>query len=358
VPSNEVSATPTAGQAGLGIPSGVAAEEGDGFILLSWNDVTGATAYDAQIARSAAMTTPTTLAEVDPPLRIDASVYAALANDTTYYLRVRATNGTTDGAFSSVIAATPTAVTASCAAGAPCNPSVTPGDRVLIVDWEPVAGAAGYRVYYDTYDPPLRFDYVDVTAPPALLADVTNGTAYHVIVVTYAGVAGPDSAQVSGAPAVGAHTFTEDFAGETAATLASAGWVTTDLSGGTNTVGWEAGTNASGGWADLDGDYLYADTFSTGERLWARIETPAITLDADPVLTFDYYFAAGTGDRVDVLVQDGAWSSIASCSPAQTSFRTRFACYLGANAGHTIRIGFEYQGDYDYFLHVDDVWVQ
>ncbi|WP_197052463.1 fibronectin type III domain-containing protein, partial [Halobellus rufus] len=83
---------------------------------------------------------------------------------------------------------------------APQNVTATPldGDSVE-VDFDPVAGADGYRAYRDTEPGVTTGDTLvdDVSAPPVTDTGLLDGTAYHYVVVAYIDAEGPTSTEVS-----------------------------------------------------------------------------------------------------------------------------------------------------------------
>ena len=99
--SSEVAATPTL--VAPGAPTGLAANANDGSVSLSWSAPVAATGY--KVKRSTASGSEVTIATASTASYTDASV----ANGTTYYYEVSATNSAGEGANSSEVSASPVA---------------------------------------------------------------------------------------------------------------------------------------------------------------------------------------------------------------------------------------------------------
>ena len=99
--SSEVTATPTL--AAPAAPTGLAANANDGSVSLSWSSAVAATGY--KVKRSTASGSEVTVATVATTSYTDATV----ANGTTYYYEVSATNAAGEGVNSSEVTAAPVA---------------------------------------------------------------------------------------------------------------------------------------------------------------------------------------------------------------------------------------------------------
>ena len=99
--SSEVTATPTL--VAPGAPTGLAANATDGSVSLSWSAPVAATGY--KVKRSTASGSEVTIATANTASYTDASV----ANGTTYYYEVSATNAAGEGVNSTEVSAAPVA---------------------------------------------------------------------------------------------------------------------------------------------------------------------------------------------------------------------------------------------------------
>jgi len=227
----------------------------------------------------------------------------------------------------------------------------------VTVTWAAAASATSYTVAYGTA-PGSHPTTVSASASPKTITGLLNGTPYYVVVRASNGSGtGPDSAEVAATPTGGSTgVFYEGFSG----TSLPIGWTTTDLSSGANTVSWQVGTNNHGTAPVTSGEpYLFADSWDTGEKLHARVETPSISLPAgSTTLSFVSNYFPFTGQTVDVQIDPGSgWVSLPSGS-AIASGTTTPSFDLSAYASQSVRLGFVYGGDNDTYWLIDDVTVQ
>ncbi|MFI5452295.1 FG-GAP-like repeat-containing protein [Pedobacter sp. UC225_61] len=183
--SNEVSATPQAGQAQtVSIPQGLSANPGDAVVKLDWLANTEATlaGYEVYGGTSANPTTLLTTVPVGSTTYTDAN----LSNGTTYYYRIVAklTDGSTSG-YSNEVSATPQAGQAQ-TVSIPQGLSANPGDAVVKLDWlaNTEANLAGYEVYGGTSaNPTTLLTNVQAGTQTYTDANLSNGTTYYYRIV-------------------------------------------------------------------------------------------------------------------------------------------------------------------------------
>jgi fibronectin type 3 domain-containing protein len=154
-------------------------------VSLTWSAATGATAYTLYWAEGATVTTSSSSTLVYGTTK----AITGLKDNTGYSFRVAGSNSAGAGALSGAlgVSTAPYWVLATHASG---------GDAAVQLSWTPVAGAATYKVYWNTSGNVSAADAAQtVTAPGTMLdhAALTNGTryCYRVAAVSAQGVAGP-----------------------------------------------------------------------------------------------------------------------------------------------------------------------
>ena len=202
---------------------------------LSWNTVTGATAYEVQISTSSGFV----------PVMIDDSTLTStskqvtgLTNSTSYYWRVRGKNAGGWGPYSGVRVFTTVAAL-------PAAPSlVTPADTAKNVQlpptlsWSASTGATSYRLQVSTTNTftSLVFDQPDIASTSQQVAGLVNNTVYYWRVnATNAGGTSDWST---------IRSFTTIGAAPTAPTLSSPSDGATGVSKAP-TLGWSASSGAT-----------------------------------------------------------------------------------------------------------------
>jgi fibronectin type 3 domain-containing protein len=169
---------------------------GNSQLMVSWNTVSWADAYEVYYSTSTSNGAPGISSE---NVVIDgvSAVISGLINGTTYYVWVKAKNAVGTSGFSPSASGTPLAVP---------NPTVTIGDGQLTLTWPAVLGAESYKVYYsetETEPSPETTtpSNVTITGSSALITGLTNGGTYYMWVQAQnAGGLSPLSEGVSGIP--------------------------------------------------------------------------------------------------------------------------------------------------------------
>lgn len=168
--SPEVHATPVTVPA---VPAGLAAVPGNGSVALTWQIVPDASSYAVYRAPGpegpfAVIATPST------PSAIDGQV----TNGTTCVYAVSARNAGGESARSGIVSAVPLAPPA-----VPAGLAAAAGKNQVLVTWNPSPRATGYSIRRST-NPAGPFDPIGA-GPECSFTDatVTNGTAYHYVVV-------------------------------------------------------------------------------------------------------------------------------------------------------------------------------
>ena len=253
----------------------------DKSVWLSWSGSFGAISYT--VYRSTTSSGPYT------DLGIKDSIYSdtGLSNGTTYYYVVDAHNASITVARSNEVAVTP-----AIALPAPTNVAVTPGNTQATVTWDPVPGAANYKVFVATSPGGEAISISDFLSGPSYnAAFLTNGQPYYFRVQSSGGSWSAYSAEVNTTPL---------------GTLPLAP---------TNLIATPGNTQLSLTWTAVSGATGYKVYRKTEGSAWssAPIGSPTATLFTDTELTngMKYYYsiAAVNADGT------GAWSYETSGTP-------------------------------------------
>lgn len=181
--SKQVSATPAI-PGTPSAPTGLTATAGNGLVNLRWNPAAGAASYKVYQSSGG------------PYTQISAGEtgtdYSAvgLTNGVTYYFVVRAHIDGVDSPNSHEVSATPTAPVPP---GAPAGLKATAaGSGQVTLHWNPVAGAAGYKVFMaETAGGPYTGLKAGLADTSYTVTGLTNGKTYYFVV--QAGNAGGNS---------------------------------------------------------------------------------------------------------------------------------------------------------------------
>jgi fibronectin type 3 domain-containing protein len=199
-PSAQISAAPALPPtAAPSMPTGVTATPGDTQqIVISWNAVSGATGYNIYWSTAAPLT-PATGTRITGAA--SGHIQTGLANGTTYYYIVTATNAAGESAPSPELPAIPSAPVAPPAS--PAGAAATSLNSQAAITWNTVPGAGSYNVYWSNSSGVTTTSGTRIAsaATPYFQTGLINGKAYYYIVtaVNSFGESAP-SVQVSATP--------------------------------------------------------------------------------------------------------------------------------------------------------------
>jgi formylglycine-generating enzyme required for sulfatase activity len=179
-------------------PINLRAAPGNGQVQVSWDAGTGsdATSFNVYYSTTAHVTkSASKVASAASP-----KVVGGLANGTTYYFVVSATNAVGEGSISFEVSATPVAAPPP---SAPAGVTALEGNGQVTLTWNPVAGATTYTLYYATNKDVNKVTGTRITpvTSPYVLTPLTNKVGYF-FVVTASNLNGEsaDSSTVSATP--------------------------------------------------------------------------------------------------------------------------------------------------------------
>jgi hypothetical protein len=164
----------------MGIPTGVVATPGDGYVIIQWDAAPGATSYNIYWLTTSGVTksTGTKIANATSP-----HTHTGLTNDTTYYYVVTAANNYGESSESVEVSATPEE-----SFQPPIAPTISasPGDGQVTISWDSVLNATSYNVYMGLSDTVSSTNYSDVNEGVIALSytwsSLTNNTTYYFVV--------------------------------------------------------------------------------------------------------------------------------------------------------------------------------
>ena len=163
--------TPTPGAPA--IPTGLSVTAADQRLVVAWNPVERATAYDVQWTSEGEDFSEDRQTEVMETM----TTIAGLVNGVTYSMRVRARNAGGNSGWSRPEMGTPTP-------GAPAIPTglnVTAADQRLVVAWNPVERATAYDVQWTSEGENFSGDrQTEVVETMTTIVGLVNGVTYSV----------------------------------------------------------------------------------------------------------------------------------------------------------------------------------
>ena len=154
-------------------PTGLNVTAADQSLMVEWNPVEGATAYDVQWTSGGDDFSSDRQMEVQETT----TTIVDLMNGVTYSVRVRATNAGGNSEWSSPQTETPE----SEAPTTPTGLNVTAADQSLMVEWNPVEGATAYDVQWTSGGDDFSSDrQMEVQETTTTIVDLMNGVTYSV----------------------------------------------------------------------------------------------------------------------------------------------------------------------------------
>ena len=294
---------------GLPAPEGLSATASASAVTLNWDPVTNAGGYS--VFRSSAAN----CLSVDSdnascpeyaalPTGLDLSIVdTGLDGGTVYYYRVTALeNGSTTGAYSEEVNATPTLLT-------PQNLQALAGSGAVELIWEPVLGAEGYTIYRYTQQPcsfilergddcgELYIESNNSAHGHISTSLVGDETYYFRVAATHAGLSDSNlSDEAEATPAVG-------IPAPVVSVIENNLTVSWDAVAGTSGYNLHRSTGASC-FADVElGDYLSNSSLCPDYQFWQDLNSTAV---AENNLSLDstYYYAVQSvvaGIAIDIL---------------------------------------------------------
>ncbi len=230
----------------LDTPVVTSATAGERSITLQWNAVTGATGYKVYYDEDASNPpfSPDSLATQGPSGlnvgNVTAYTLNGLPAGQIYYVAVKAYDTFSESEYSNQMTATPYTLIPN----APVLVAATGGDRTVTLLWNTVAGADGYRVYYDedTSNPP--YSPTTVAAEGVTAIDAGNAMQF-----TLTGFPSNHSTRVA-VTAYNAHgesDFSNEIAAQTIANIPAAPSLTSVIGGDRSvSIYWQSVSGASG----------------------------------------------------------------------------------------------------------------
>lgn len=167
-------------------PVGIVVSANDAANTLQWNSVPGATGYNIYWSTvSGTGLSGTKISNASSPY-----THTPLTNGITVYYVITTVNSVGESAPSVEASGTP----AISPPGAPYFGSVIPGDRQITLNWNPVAGATSYNLYWSTVSGgAVSGTKIANVSSPYQHSGLTNGTTYYYVLraVSSGGESGP-----------------------------------------------------------------------------------------------------------------------------------------------------------------------
>ncbi|MFQ5456716.1 MAG: Ig-like domain-containing protein, partial [Nitrospirota bacterium] len=181
-------------------PTGVNTTPSDSQITISWVPVSDATSYNIYWSTTQGVTK-------DNGTKIENIIttsytHTNLTNGTTYYYVVTAVNNNGESSPSEEVSAQPFLLTTP--PSKPTNLKAIPGDKQLMISWDPVIGADSYNIYWDTKTGVTKDNYkgkISNITNPYIHTGLINGTTYYYMVTAVNDNGeGTESDEISGMP--------------------------------------------------------------------------------------------------------------------------------------------------------------
>lgn len=210
-PSGEASATSLG--TGPATPKSLAVTAGSGSNTLTWEAVTGASAYNLYWFISPYVTKSSNkLASVTSPYQ-----HAGIAGGETYYYAIAAVAGGVEGRLSPVVSATQLLL-------APSGLNAAAENGSNFIDWTPVNGATAYKIYWGT-SPGISTGSTIITSTqrPYRHKSLANGTTYYYAVAAVGNMGDSDLSSEANAQPVGVPF---SWIGALSSSTVTSGWST------------------------------------------------------------------------------------------------------------------------------------
>ena len=159
-------------------PQGLVANSGSRIVELSWSGVPGATEYTIYWANSEkiSINNASAIHTKEPYYQ-----HHNLANGISYYYRISAHTSAGESAISEMVIGTPEAPHPA----KPENATILAGDNRVTINFDLVAGATNYRIYWSTHaNVTEESNRIDDIYPPFVHSDLTNGQTYYYLLVS------------------------------------------------------------------------------------------------------------------------------------------------------------------------------
>ena len=175
-------------------PTGVSIASANNTATLTWDAMSGATAYNVYWATTP---NPTTASNKESLGKVTTWTQTSLSSNTIYYYVVTAVYPAGESGVSGVVqAVVPPA--------APSFTEVIPGNATVTLKWADVTGASSYNLYKSQTSPVALTVGNRIAAVTSPYADnsVVNGTTYYYVATTVSGTTGESAAssEVSAKP--------------------------------------------------------------------------------------------------------------------------------------------------------------
>jgi len=294
-------------------PTNLAATAGDSQVFLTWDPSSGAQSYN--VKRSTTSGGPYT--EIATGITDTQYTDTDLANGTTYYYVVSATNQIGESGNSNEASATPAPDTTPPAA--PTGLTADPGNTKAYLDWNDNAESdlSYYNVYRDTTSGgPYTQVATDVTSSDYTDTGLTNGTTYYYVVT-----------------AVDTSSNESQYSGEASVTPQAGGTATLNPTA-------DASTQSS----DCNTAYV---RFSQWNQIMMKFELSSIVIPVNSATLRLYY--EGTEAR-QIIIMDATSDVWDECGTLPSKGSTQMAYVDATGAGWyefdvTSYVGTEAEGD-------------
>lgn len=297
--SQQSSATPN--YTAPGAPGGVSSAAGNTQVTVSWNSVSGATAYNIYWRTQTGVTTAngTKISNATSPY-----VHTGRTNATAYYYIVVAVNSGVEGPSSLETNATPLPPVPD----APSGVAASEGDTSVDISWNSVSGATSYNIYWRTSTGVTKQNGTKISnaTSPYTHSDLSNGTAYYYIVTAEnIGGEGNASSEVNATPQAALVLFTQVYNGTGNGNDMGHG-IAVDSSGNSFVCGKaQLATTVMDIWLtkyDVSGNLQWTKTLDSGFN--KNEQCNKVSLDSSGnIYVAGYYFSVNSASNSDMWLR-------------------------------------------------------